>query len=178
MATCFHLRVWTRFLAPVEEVWRIKTDLGLLSAEFGPIFAFRAGSGAMPPHPFERAPLSTKASFGLSLLPFGIPWPLELTESEPMRRYVDTSQNLLYREWRHEHLFEPTPDGCRYMDAVTFIPALPAQKLAAILTRRVFLHRHLRAAKHLPADPQATAVGVLRVDEGKASTEVIDDRAG
>lgn len=178
MPTTFHLRVWTRFLAPVEEVWRLKTDLGQIAAEFAPLLSFRlpkelSGLSADAPPPMPLGPLP--ARLGPPGLPL-LPWPLTVAEVDPRRRYVDTSANALYRDWRHEHRFEPTPDGCRYIDAVTFTPALPAQKLAAILTRRLFLHRHLRASRLLPADPQATAVGVLRVEDGKAGTEVIDDR--
>lgn len=176
MPTTFHLRVWTRFLAPVEEVWRIKTDPSLVEAEFMPLLSFRLpaelatlAAGAAPPVGTLSARLGPP---GLALLP----WPVTLSDVEPGRRFVDTSANALYRDWRHEHRLEPTPDGCRYIDAVTFTPALPAQKLAAILTRRLFLHRHRRAAALLPTDPQATAVGVLRVEDGKAGTEVIDDR--
>lgn len=103
MATTFHLRVWTRFLQPVEEVQR---------------------------H-VQQAP--------------------------------QNPAKLLYTDFHHETLFEPSPDGCRYVDSLTFTPALPLQKLTAILTRRIFMHRHRLLAKNLASDPQATAIGVLRV---------------
>lgn len=156
MPTTFHLRVWTRFLAPVEEVWKIKTDLRHISAEFGPWLSFQTVGDAIV------SPGHWDARFGLRGLAL-LPWPIELTEVLPGERFVDTSQNALYRRFEHQHLFEPTPDGCRYIDAVTFESALPAQKLSAILTQRVFLHRHRVAARLLPTDPQATAVSVLRV---------------
>ncbi|MFN9737158.1 MAG: hypothetical protein ACK59R_01230, partial [Pseudomonadota bacterium] len=40
MPTTFHLRVWTRFLAPVEDVWRLKTDPVRISEELSPYASF------------------------------------------------------------------------------------------------------------------------------------------
>ena len=160
MPTTFHLRVWTRFLAPVEEVWRIKTDPRLIAAEFSPWFSFAAVGG--PP----AEPLAHPGHFDARFGPRGLPlfnWPIDLQTVDRPRRFVDCSQNRLYTRFDHEHLFELTPEGCRYIDAVTFTPALPAQKLTAILTQRMFLHRHRNAARQLATDPQATAVAVLRV---------------
>lgn len=159
--TRFHLRVWTRFFASPEEVWRVKTDPATVEAEFLP-HRFRLGapadlSGALEP------PVHLDASIAFFGLPPALRWPSEIVEWVPGERFRDRSENLLFREFDHLHLLEPTPDGCRYVDAVTFTPALPAQKLTAILTRRLFLARHRAAATRLPADPQATAVGVLRV---------------
>lgn len=161
--TTFHLRVWTRFLVPVEAVWQLKTDRSWIEAEFAP-HRFRLG-GEGPLEGLAGAPLPLRVESSLAF--FGvlppISWPTELVEWVPRERFRDRSSNRLFREFDHLHLFEPTPDGCRYIDAVTFTPALPAQKLTAILTRRLFLARHRAAARRLKADPQATAVGVLRV---------------
>lgn len=160
MPTTFHLRVWTRFLAPVKEVWAIKTDMKALSEEFEPWCTFRA-AGEVPADPFV-GPGQFQARFGVLGLPI-LPWPIDLKEVVPQERFVDHSQNALYSRFEHQHLFEETPDGCRYIDAVTFVPTLPAQKLSAILTQRVFRHRHQVAARRLPTDPQVTGISVLRV---------------
>jgi ligand-binding SRPBCC domain-containing protein len=164
MATTFHLRVWTRFLAPVEDVWRLKTDGAALAAEFRPFWSFRVDDAEAYARAFaEGRPHEADGRLCPRGWPIGVRWPLRMESVEPGVSYRDTSQNRLYRRFEHTHLFEPTPDGCRYVDAVTFTPALPAQKLAAILTRRFFVHRHQVAATRLKADPQATGTSVLRV---------------
>jgi ligand-binding SRPBCC domain-containing protein len=155
MPTTFHLRVWTRFLVPVEEAWAWR--VGQLPAELGPWRErFALGGGSVP-----EAELPPEVTTKLG--PVGPSWPVRVTAIEPGARWLDTSENALYARFSHEHLFEPTPDGCRYVDAVTFTPRGRAQKLAALLTQRIFQQRHRAAAKVLTADAQATAVSVLRV---------------
>ena len=115
MPTTFSLRVWTRFLAPVEDVWKLKCDLKEISSEFGPWMRFCISDMDRIENVGED-----KGELGFRGIPFGISWPLHLEQVEPQQRFIDRSSNLLYRDFRHEHLFEPTPDGCRYIDAVTF----------------------------------------------------------
>lgn len=163
MATTFHLRVWSRFLAPVEDVWALKTDPAALQAEFRPWATFAIPDGAA----LTRAlggdvPTTLDCSLRLGgVLP--VAWPARVESAVAHRSYRDTSTNALYARWEHDHLFEVTPDGCRYVDAVTFTSRAPLQKVFAIATQRLFQHRHAVAAKRLPTDPQATAVAVLRV---------------
>lgn len=169
--TAFHLRVWTRFYAPVERVWAMKTDPAALAEEFRPFARFAVDD----PEDVARAlrgevPVEVQARILPGGVPPGIAWPLRIEAVEPGRRYRDTSENVLFSRYEHEHLFEETPDGCRYVDAVTFVPRNPAQKASAILTRRLFIHRHRVAARRLPTDPQATGVAMLRVlVEGEAA---------
>lgn len=163
MPTTFHLRVWTRFLAPVEDVWRLKTDPARISEEFLPYASFRIqDDAALAQLLATGAPGELSASFKLGrALPVG--WPIRVESVVPNVSFRDTSVNKLYARFEHDHLFETTPDGCRYVDAVTFVSTLPLQKATAIATKRMFEHRHRVAAKHLPTDPEATAVAVLRV---------------
>lgn len=162
MATTFLLRTWTRFFATPDEVWKIKTDPAALAAEFLPYMGFRMDPDALV-HAFDGgAPASISARLRPFHVPYGISWPIELSAADPPVRFVDSSVNRLYSRFQHEHLFEPTPDGCRYVDAVTFTPRMLA-KASAILTRRLFVHRHQVAARLLKADPQVTGVSVLRV---------------
>lgn len=164
MPTTFHLRVWTRFLAPVDDVWRLKTDPAALAAEFRPYWSFRVKDAEAHARAFAEGRASeVEGRLCPRGWPVGLRWPLRVEAVEPGVSYRDSSANRLYTRFEHTHLFEPTPDGCRYVDVVTFTPALPAQKIAAILTRRFFVHRHHVAAARLPADPQATGTSVLRV---------------
>lgn len=169
--TAFHLRVWTRFYAPVEAVWAQKTDPAALAEEFRPFARFVSDE----PDRVARAlrgevPMEIHARLQPGGVPPGIAWPLRVEAVEEGRRFRDTSVNALFSRFEHEHLFEETPDGCRYVDAVTFVPRNPLQKATAIATRRFFIHRHHVAARRLPTDPQATGVAMLRVlVEGEAA---------
>lgn len=157
--TTFRLRVWTRFLVPADEVWRIKTRGESLRAEFPAWLPFSVGDEAALERAFQACePCEVTGSLGL-----GIPWPVRLEAVEPGVRYRYSSQNLLYRRFEHEHIFEPTLDGCRYIDDVIFEPALPAAKALALSTLWLFQGRHRRAARLLPVDEQSVATGVLRV---------------
>jgi ligand-binding SRPBCC domain-containing protein len=163
MSTTFHLRVWTRFLAPVEDVWRLKTDPKALSAEFAPYASFCIKDDAALARALGgEVPAELSASFRPGrVLP--VPWPIRLESATRNVSYRDTSTNALFSRFEHDHTFEPTPDGCRYVDAVTFVSRAPLQKVFAIATQRMFQHRHRVAAKALQADPEATGVAVLRV---------------
>lgn len=163
MATTFQLRVWTRFLAPVADVWALKTDPAAIQAEFRPWMAFCLPEGdALARALAGNVPTDLACSLRLGrVLP--VAWPARVESAVKHQSYRDTSTNKLFSRFEHDHLFEVTPDGCRYVDAVTFTSTAPAQKVFAIATQRLFQHRHTVAAKRLPTDPQATAISVLRV---------------
>jgi ligand-binding SRPBCC domain-containing protein len=165
MPTTFHLRVWTRFFVPVEEVWAVKTDPERVSAEFFPFASMRWKDVGAARQALSGVtlPAELQATVSLPFAPVGVPWPIRLDAFERGVRFRDTSVNALYSRFEHEHVFEKTSDGCRYVDIVTFTPTAPLQKLAAIATRRLFVHRHNVVARQLAADPQVTGVGVLRV---------------
>lgn len=154
----WRLRVWTRFLAPPEQVWALKTDLDRLSQELWPlVLAFEDRAAVLAALQQGRP-----GSFPARLYPPGIRWVTELTEIVPGQRFVDRSRNALYRDFEHRHLVEPSQDGTRYVDDVTFTPAGPCPDLVVRLTRHSFQRRHRRAARHLPHDPRATGVVALR----------------
>jgi ligand-binding SRPBCC domain-containing protein len=159
-STTFRLRVWTRYFSTVEEVWAVKTDPACVAAEFRPWLHFTSDS-ADELVAAVRGGGSTTAS--ARLLPLGVRWPIHLTGSTPGEQFSDTSVNALFSRFEHTHVFEPTPDGCRYIDDVVFTPALPAAKLTAILTRRLFVHRHRVASQRLSPDDRTIGTSVLRV---------------
>ncbi|MDG1484407.1 MAG: hypothetical protein P8R54_32755 [Myxococcota bacterium] len=159
-ATTFRLRVWTRYFSSPEQVWAVKTDPACLAAEFRPWLSFSVDD---PEGLFSTIRSGGSAETHARLLPLGIRWPISLTCSAPGAEYADTSENVLFSRFEHTHVFQPTPDGCRYVDDVIFTPALPANKLTAILTRRLFVHRHRIAAGRLMADERTIGTSVLRV---------------
>lgn len=163
--TTFHLRVWTRFFDPVERVWAVKTDPDVMRSEFPPFFAFDVRDPDALRAAFEAGqPVEVAGRFGTRMLgPARLPWPVRLEAVEPLRRFRDTSDNAMFKRFEHEHVFQETVDGTRYIDAVTFTPRLPAAKATAILLQRVFIHRHRVAARHLQPDARTVGTSVLRV---------------
>lgn len=165
MSTAYHLRCWTRFLATVDQVWDQKTDPNRLADEFRPWLSLVTDDDAAARRLLsgEGLPGTIHARLRLGGVLPGTRWPLRLERLERGRRYVDSSENPLFAAWHHEHLFEPCSDGVRYVDAVTFTPrpGLPPGWVARA-TAALFVHRHRRAARHLPTDPRATGVVMLR----------------
>lgn len=154
----WRLRVWTRFLAPPEQVWAFKTDPDRLAQELWPLVLRFDDRAALVAALQQGLP----GRFPARLYPPGLRWVTELAQVEPGQRFVDRSQNLLYRDFEHRHVVQPVTDGTRYVDDVTFTPAGPWPELIVHLTRLSFQSRHRRAARHLPHDPRATGVVVLR----------------
>lgn len=162
MPTTFQLRVWTRFFASPDEVWALKTDPAALADEFRPYFRFSADAEAMRRAFAGALPADIQAKLRPMGLPIGLSWPVHLSEATRPETYTDSSENKLYSRFSHQHRIELTPDGCRYIDHVVFRPRL-LSKPVALLTERLFKHRHRVSGARLDSDPQATGVSVLRV---------------
>jgi ligand-binding SRPBCC domain-containing protein len=169
--TQFKLRVWTRFYAPPDDVWRLKTDPKHLQAEFRPYFYLHVPDSKGLVEAFAAG---APGHFDGRLIPPGVSWPIELETVERPSRYADSSSNALFPMFQHDHRIQTTDDGCRYIDEVIFSTSLPAQKLVAIMLQRLFVHRHRVAARKLPTDLKATAVSVLRVHFDPTS-KLVDD---
>jgi len=168
--TTFRLRTWTRFFAPVEAVWQLKTSPADNRAEFRPWFHFHISNAAGL---FAAIQAGQTPSAQAWMIPPGIAWPLTVVRNEPGVLFEDHSQNMLYSRFEHQHLFQQTPDGCRYIDDVIFTPRLPTAKLAAIVTQHLFIHRHRVAARSLDADTRTVGTSVLRVYiEGEAEGDI------
>ena len=138
----------------------MKTDPACIAAELRPYLQLSADNAdALLDAVRAGRTLHTDAR----LLPFGLSWPIELVESVPGESFKDTSTNAIFSRFEHSHVFQPTDEGCRYIDDVVFTPALPAAKMTAILTRRLFVHRHRVAAQRLSPDARTVGTSVLRV---------------
>jgi len=165
MPVRFHLRVSTRFYAPLEDVWRAKTDVDQLENELHPWLRatlnkddLQAGLRG------EGIPRSLPVRFwGLGVVPFP-DWPLELVKYEHNRIFVDTTrENPLFHEWEHRHNIEEASDAVRYWDAITFSPKWGPPHLVARSIERLFRHRHRKTAAMFETDARATAISQLRV---------------
>ncbi len=165
MARNYHLRCWTIFQATPEQVWAQKTDPAALLDEMGDWLSLDADQLAAIARLLrgEGVPGTVQAQATILGLLRGATWPLRVEQVEHERFFVDTSTNALYASWHHLHRLEPGKDAVRYLDAVTFTPqgGLPDHWVAEF-TRRLFVRRHRRAARHLPTKKRSTAVAMLR----------------
>jgi hypothetical protein len=155
--TTFHLRVSTRFFEPPGRVWASRTDPAALAREF-PFWArfSLADPAALASAIGEGRPVEAAGRLGL------VSWPLSLVAVEPGVSLADRSENALFSRFEHTLMVEAVRDGTRCIETVTFTPRMPA-KLSAILTQRLFVQRHVRAAVGLSADARTVGVSVLRV---------------
>ena len=154
MGTRFHLRVWTRFLASPDDVWRQVVDPAHAGAGWGPLLR-RPGYPAFGE--------DGDAAFRCAGLPVGVSWTVRTTERVEGARWSTEVTSPLFADFAHERVVEAIPDGCRALDLYTFTPRGPAPKAAAVAVQRMAVRRHRALARSLAADPQATAVSVLRI---------------
>jgi len=164
MTEAWRLRVWTRFLATADEVWRLKTDPAALSNEFRPWIWFTMSSADQAT---LAAILSEPDGVGrvrARLWPSGVRWDMDIEMLQLGTTYRDRSTNGVYREWEHTHRIIPASDATVYVDEVRFVPVVPRAKWLASMTRVLFEHRHYRAAKRLSAEAGTIGVSVLRLD--------------
>ena len=164
MAARFHLRCATLFRASPEEVWALKTNWEKMQDEFRPLFQGTSSEGEQALAALKQGNLPVNYTLSVrlgGLLPIGH-WDVEVSEYEEGRFFVDSSENRVFSAWRHEHRIEPSSLGTRYVDLVDFQPRGRAVHWTAIALRELFLHRHRRAAQHLPTEVRATAIATLR----------------
>ncbi len=154
MGIRFHVRVWTRFLASPEAIWPQVVDPVHASAGWGPLLS-------RPGYPAFGG--DGDAALRCVGLPLGVDWQVRTTERVEGARWVTEVTTPLFVDFSHERVVEATPDGCRALDLYTFTPKGPAPKAVAVAVQRLAVRRHRALARGLPADPQATAVSVLRV---------------
>ena len=154
----------TLFLADLEEVWAFKTHAEHMQDEFRPFLIGESEPVALALNRLREGELPVHYTLQARL--FGAlnlsEWPVTVTEFEPPTRFVDTSENALVSSWRHEHRLEPASEGVRYVDLVDFTPRARPHRWIAAGIRELFLHRHRRAAQHLPSVHRATAIATLR----------------
>jgi hypothetical protein len=82
------------------------------------------------------------------LLPFDYD-DVTLERLEPGRGFLERSRMLSQRSWEHERTLEPTADGCKITDRVSWQPrlGLPARPLRPLIAW-FFRHRHRRLRRH------------------------------
>ena len=107
MGTRFHLRVWTRFLASPDDVWRQVVDPGHAGAGWGPLLS-RPGYPAFGE--------DGDVAFRCAGLPVGVGWKVHTTESAEGARWVTEVTSPLFADFSHERVVEAIPDGWMGLD--------------------------------------------------------------
>ena len=139
----------SRLSAPPEQVWAHATSMDGVNRELFPL--------ARMTHPRELSalepglvPLGERA-FRSWILAFGLV-PIDyddltFIELEPGRRFLERSPMLTQREWQHERVIEPAPDGSLVTDRLRFVPrvgVLGPLFLAVFRLAFRLRHRNLR----------------------------------
>ncbi len=158
MSTTFVLRVWTRFHESPERVWAEKTSTEALCRAFPLGASLRLSDPeGMQQSLRDGTDFKTRGQLG------PLQWPVAIAEVQPGVGFVARSTNDLFHLWRHDLRVEPTRDGARWVDTLTFAPALRGAKPLAIATERLFVRRHRADAERLSADLRTVGVSALRV---------------
>jgi ligand-binding SRPBCC domain-containing protein len=130
---------------PIEEVFAFFSDAHNLDAITPPWLKFRI----LTP---RSAALHAGALLDYRLRWRGLPlrWQTEISHWEPPHRFVDQQCRGPYRQWIHEHTFEPADGGTRLRDHVRYaVPGGPLEPLLHRLlvgpdVRRIFAFRQDR----------------------------------
>ena len=169
MSDVWRLKVWTRFFASPEEVWRLKTDPVVLADEFKPWVWLSMSASEQETLATALSSEDGVAHVSTRLLPIGMRWNMDVEVLDCGVAYRDRTSNRLFLDWEHTHCLIPASDATLYMDDVRFVPATYSSKTVASLMRRLFEHRHRQSAKRLPAEQGSVGVSVLRLDDPACS---------
>lgn len=143
--------ITTVLRAPPEAVWARASSVEGIRDELRPLadMTFPASIEALNE---ATVPLGERLCRSWILL-FGV-LPVEyddvtLVELEPGRRFLERSQMLTLREWRHERIVEPHPDGSTMTDRLSWDARLPLpDALVRSIVATLFRHRHRRLAAY------------------------------
>lgn len=138
------LRTAVELAAPLDEVFAFFSDAGNLEELTPGFLRFRL----ITPRPIDMRQ-GTTIEYRLRVHGLPVRWRSEITAWEPPHRFVDEQLRGPYRQWIHEHGFEPTAAGTRVRDHVRWaLPLYPFGELALPLVRRdvagIFAFRHAR----------------------------------
>lgn len=129
--------------ATPKELWNWSTSVQGIGTEMGPILTLHSPGGGIPV-PQDQASLG-KVLGNCTFRLFGI-LPVDLsrltfTEVDPGHSYVEQSQLMSMKRWRHERIIEPGTDGTHVIDKLEFTPRF-ASGFAKWFISRLWSHRH------------------------------------
>lgn len=125
------------------ELWKWSTSVQGVDTEMAPVLKLDFPEG-MEKIPEGRDTLG-KPLGNCKFLLFGL-IPVDLSrltfvEIEPGRRFVEQSPLLSMKDWRHERVIAPGPDGTRVVDKLEFTPRF-ATGMVKWFISQFFKHRH------------------------------------
>lgn len=122
-----------------EDVWEWTTDLRNVNALLHPFGEIRYDL-SMPPWLYGGLVLPTEAR----ILGVHAAWvELRIVAWQPGVMFVDEGVRDGRLLWRHEHIYQPTSNGTRYIDRIT-TDVGSSTFVSAQATRLLFKHRHRR----------------------------------
>ena len=135
--------------ATPAELWDWSTSVRGVDAEMGPILKLEFPKG-LEHIPRDGSGLG-KPLGNCKFLLFGF-LPVDLSrltfvEVEPGRRFVEQSPLLSMKEWRHERVIAPAPDGTHVVDTLEFTPRF-GTRLVTWFISKFFQHRHKVLLEH------------------------------
>lgn len=130
-------RLDTDVAAPPERVFALTLDIGAHERSL-------AASGERAVSGVTHGTIGLGETVTFRARHLGVRWQLtsRVTALEPPRRFVDEQVRGPFARFRHEHRFEPSADGARMVDEITFrAPLGPLGWLAEVLVLRRYLPR-------------------------------------
>lgn len=137
MSKLYCIETETFIPRPREEVFEFFSDARNLERITPPFLRFQIQT----PLPIEMEE-GRIIEYRLRLSGIPIGWKSEITRWEPPRCFVDTQLRGPYRQWVHEHRFEPGEGGTQMMDRVEY--RLPFGWLGGI-AHFLFVRRQVEA---------------------------------
>lgn len=138
-----HVTFESKLPATPKTLWDWSTSVDGIATEMGPILTMHFANGGIPV-PQDQSGVGKvlgKCTFKLfGILPIDLSR-LTFVDVDPGHSYVEQSQLMSMKHWRHERIVEPGCDGTRVVDKLEFTPRLPAV-LAKWFISQVWKHRH------------------------------------
>lgn len=116
--------------APLARIFAFFSDAGNLETITPPWLNFRM----LTPRPIEMR-AGALIDYRVKVRGISIRWRSLISVWEPPFRFVDEQVRGPYRQWIHEHRFEPVRDGVRCTDHVRYI--VPGGPLAPLIHRQM-----------------------------------------
>ena len=142
-----HFEISSTLPVEAEALWAHCSSMKGVSRELWPLLrmTYPKGADSLVPDPLVPG----RALFRSYLLFFGaIPVDrsdLTLVEVEPGRRFLERSPMATQREWTHERLLDPVPEGTRITDRLDWEGKLPGMTaMYALSVPVLFKWRHWR----------------------------------
>jgi len=155
------LTMATEVAVSTQEAWAWSTSLQSVRAEMRPLLklVFPKGMTDIGANTMLGRSLGRCQFFLFGLFPIDMS-KLTFSEIVPGHRFVEQSQLLSMRAWRHERIVTPGADGrgATITDHLTFSPRF-ATPVVRLMVKLLFSHRHRMLARAL------------------ARREVVDDKA-